>query len=202
MRRALAAALLIVVASCTPTAVRTGPRAFQRWLAADEARAPAFARFEAMLVREGVSGVVENRELWLTDRLAPECFVEPFVLPPEALWPRIVPALRYVRDYVKPAIGEVDVASGYRDEAFNACVQGAPQSAHREYFALDLVPADRRITRERLIAVLCPVHAREGPRYDIGMGIYRARRFHIDARGYRGWGEDHHGTSFPCSASG
>lgn len=202
MRRALAAALLIVVASCTPTAVRTGPRAFERWLAADEARAPAFARFEAMLVREGVFGVVENRELWLTDRLAPECVVEPFVLPPEALWPRIVPTLRYVRDYVKPAIGEVDVASGYRDEAFNACVQGAPQSAHREYFALDLVPKDRRITRERLIAVLCPIHAREGPHYDIGMGIYRARRFHIDARGYRGWGEDHHGTSFPCSASG
>jgi hypothetical protein len=201
MRRGFASAL-VLLAACAVQSAPAGPRAFERWLAADASRAPAFARFEALLEREGVSGVVTNRELWLTDRLAPECVVEPFVLPPEELWSRIVPTLRYIRDFVKPAVGELRVASAYRDDAFNACVQGASRSAHREYLALDLVPKDARVTRERLIALLCPIHAREGPRRNIGMGIYRARRFHIDARGYRGWGEDHRGTSFPCAVGG
>jgi hypothetical protein len=188
----------LALASCTPTAVPAGPREFEQWLAADAARPEAFARFEALLQREGVAGVLEGRELWLTDRLAPKCVVEPFVMPPEVWWPRIVPALRYIRDYVEPAVGDVTVASGYRDEAFNACVRGATRSAHREYYALDLAPRDTRITREELIETLCPIHARDGARFDIGMGIYRARRFHIDAHGYRGWGEDFHRATFPC----
>ena len=199
--RMLAALLVLMLASCTPKAVPAGAHEFERWLAAEAARVPAFARFEALLAREGVAGVVETRELWLTDRLAPECVVEPFVMPPEEIWPRIVPALRYIRDYVKPAVGAVSVASGYRDEAFNACVQGASRSAHREYYALDLVPHDVRMTRERLVAVLCPIHAREGPRFSIGMGVYRARRFHIDASGFRGWGEDFRRATFPCDAA-
>jgi uncharacterized protein YcbK (DUF882 family) len=92
----------------------------------------------------------------------------------------------------------VAVASGYRDPAFNECVGGATQSAHRGFHALDLVPTDAAVTRERFIEILCPIHAREGPRLDIGMGIYRARRFHIDATGYRGWGEDFRRATFPC----
>jgi len=197
--RSLGLALALALTACTQTAVPAGPREFGRWLAADASRAPAFARFEAMLAAEGVADVVPPRELWLTDRLAPECVVEPFVAPPEELWPHIVPALRYIRDYVEPAIGDVTVASGYRDPAFNECVQGAPQSAHRGFHALDLFPRDPRITRERLIDILCPIHAREGQRLSIGMGLYRARRFHIDATRYRGWGGDYRRTSFPCT---
>ena len=190
----------LAVACAQPVA--TDADTFQRWLAADPARAPAFARFEAMLAREGVAGVIESRELWLTDRLAPECVVEPFTMPPEEFWPRIVPALRFIRDYVKPAIGDVAVASSYRDDALNTCVHGASQSAHRNFDALDLVPVDDAVSREQLIGALCPIHAREGRRFGIGLGIYRARRFHIDARGYRGWGEDFHGATFPCRGNG
>jgi hypothetical protein len=86
--------------------------------------------------------------LWLTDQIRPECALEPFVLPPEAEWTNIVAALRYIRDYVVPAIGPVTVSSGYRDPAFNDCIQGAPRSAHRGFHALDLVPADPHVTRE------------------------------------------------------
>lgn len=199
MWRALGLAAALCLASCSPPAVPAGQREFERWLAADSARAPAFARFESMLAREGVADVVAPRELWLTDRLAPECVVEPFVMPPEELWPNIVPALRFIRDYVKPAVGEVTVASGYRDKQFNNCVGGAPQSAHRGFHALDLLPVDRSISRDALIARLCPIHAREGAVRHIGMGIYQARRFHIDALRYRGWGEDFHAKTFPCA---
>lgn len=197
MWRALGLALAL--SSCSPQAVPAGPREFERWLAADAARAPAFARFENMLAEEGVAEVLPARELWLTDRLAPECVVEPFVMPPEELWPRIVPALRFIRDHVKPAIGAVTVASGYRDQQFNECVGGAPQSAHRGFHALDLLPVERSIRRKELIAKLCPIHAREGRSGRIGLGIYKARRFHIDALRYRGWGEDFHAATFPCA---
>jgi hypothetical protein len=195
----MAIALALLTASCTPGAPPTGEAAFRRWLAADPARAPAFAKFEAMLAREDVANVVPSRELWLTDRLAPECVVDPFVMPPEELWANIVPALRFIRDHVKPAIGEVTVASGYRDEQFNKCVGGAPRSAHRGFHALDLLPVDRAIGRQELIAALCPIHARQGRTDHIGMGIYLARRFHIDGLRYRGWGEDFHAKTFPCA---
>jgi Peptidase M15 len=198
-RIVVAVALAMLVASCTPATPPTSEAAFQQWLAADVARAPAFRRFEAMLVRESVDDVVPSRNLWLTDRLAPECVVEPFAIPPEEEWPNVVPALRFIRDHVKPAIGEVTVASGYRDPEFNKCVGGAPRSAHRGFYALDLLPAHRAIGRKELIAILCPLHAREGRANHIGMGIYRARRFHIDALRYRGWGEDFHAATFPCT---
>lgn len=175
--------------------------AFQRWLGAVPDRAAAFARFEEMLKREAVASVVSNYELWLSDRLARECVVEPFTMPPEEIWTNIVPALHFIRDYVKPAIGEVTVASGYRDPQFNDCVGGAPQSAHRGFHALDLLPVDRKVTRRRLIEALCPIHAAEGPANRVGMGIYRARRFHVDGLRYRGWGEDHHAATFPCVRS-
>ncbi|MGD9980064.1 MAG: D-Ala-D-Ala carboxypeptidase family metallohydrolase [Hyphomonadaceae bacterium] len=160
----------------------------------------ALERFESMLAREGVADVLPVRELWFTDRIEQQCVAEPFVIPPEDMWRHIVPALRYIRDYVAPAIGPVTTASGYRDPEFNACVDGASRSAHRGFYALDLLPRDQRITRERLIEILCPIHAREGRRYNVGLGIYPARRFHFDTRCYRGWGHDHRGASFPCRA--
>jgi hypothetical protein len=187
----------LIIASCSSP---TSESAFRHWLAADPARAAGFARFEGMLRHEGVSGVVPNRELWLVDRNHPRCARAWYAIPPEANWPRIVPALRFIRDYVEPAVGEVRVVSAYRDAAFNACVGGASQSAHLGFYALDLVPRDWFVTRGRLIEALCPIHAREGPKAHIGLGIYNSRRFHIDGRRFRGWGADFRGTSFPCGA--
>ncbi len=199
MQRALALAIALMISACGQFGPAT-PRAFERWIAADPARAGSLARFETLLAREGVADVLPVRELWFVDRINPECVVEPFIIPPEETWPNIVPTLRYIRDHVVPAIGEVTVASGYRDPEFNTCIEGASRSAHRGFHALDLFPRDPLVTRERLIQILCPIHAAEGPRLNVGMGIYRARRFHIDAHGYRGWGEDFRGATFPCTA--
>ena len=71
----------------------------------------------------------------------------------------------------------------------------------RRFEALDLVPTDRAVTRERLIAALCPIHERDGARLNMGLGIYAGRRFHVDARSYRGWGADYHAATFPCWAA-
>ena len=36
--------------------------------------------------------------------------------------------LRYIRDWVKPAVGEVDAVSGYRNPQLNRCARGAERS--------------------------------------------------------------------------
>lgn len=195
VRAAMFGLVALIAGSCAGAHSQSG---FERWLTQDAARGAAFARFEGLLQSEGVAGVVQNYQLWRTDRLAPECVDETYIVPPQEMWGQIVPALRFIRDHVKPAIGDVEVMSAYRDPAFNACVGGASQSAHRSFHALDMVPVRSTVTRETLIATLCLVHAREGPPARIGFGIYRARRFHIDARSYRGWGEDFRAASFPC----
>lgn len=192
--------LAIVLATTTlVSCVRPGGVSrFQQWLAAEPGRAEAYERFEATLTQAGVSDVIANDQLRMVDQLKPACASEPFQVPPETDWPNIVAILEFVRDHVKPAIGDVEVVSGYRAEAFNECIGGASEGAHRSYHALDLVPADESIDRGALIARLCAVHAREGPRARAGLGIYSGRRFHVDTRGYRGWGVDHRGASFPC----
>jgi uncharacterized protein YcbK (DUF882 family) len=174
--------------------------AFERWLAADAARTESFARFEAVLQQEGVSGVVQSYQLWRVDQLRRECARAGFVAPPEQEWANIVATLRILRDQVVPAVGPLEVVSAYRDPEFNTCVQGASRSAHMSFHALDLVPADRTVTRDGLVAALCPIHAREGARLRMGLGIYAGRRFHVDATGYRGWGADYRWTSFPCAS--
>lgn len=188
-------ALAVVVAANVPA---QSASIFGEWRSANPLRDQAFGRFEAMLAEEGVANVIPAHELWLVDQIRPQCASEPFVQPPEEEWRNIVPALRFIRDHVEPAIGDVRVMSGYRDEAFNTCIRGATRSAHRSYRALDLVPVDESITRADLIALLCPIHESAGAAANIGLGIYTARRFHIDARGYRGWGHDHRGATFPC----
>lgn len=201
MKRSLAIAVLLLAACVSPLRPIATEREFVGWVGEDQRRADTFARFEALLRRENVAGVLPAYDLWIVDRLRARCVQAPFVEPPEELWPNIVATLRFVRDHVEPAIGEVRAVSGFRDEAFNACVGGAPASAHRQFYAVDLVPLDRRVSRETLIERLCVVHAREGPAGNVGLGIYRARRFHIDTRRYRGWGADHRAASFPCAST-
>lgn len=195
--------LAVLTAGCVaPRSPVATEAEFRRWSSEAPGRAEAAARFEAMLNAAGVGGVVPVYDLWIADRSKPKCLAEPFIAPPDREWPNIVPVLRFIRDHVEPAIGDVRVVSAYRDPAFNACVGGAPASAHKGFYAIDLLPADRTVTRDRLISTLCAIHQREGARAGIGLGIYGGRRFHIDARSYRGWGPDYRSASFPCRASG
>lgn len=195
------AMLLVLCAAMAASCAKVDSRAaFERWLAADAVRAESFARFEAGLQQEGVAGVVPTYELWRVDQLTEGCTKAGFLAPPEEDWANIVATLRILRDEVVPAVGPLEVVSGYRDGDFNACVRGASRSAHMSFHALDVVPVDRAVSRERLMAALCPIHARKGARLRMGLGIYDGRRFHVDATGYRGWGVDFRRTTFPCDA--
>src|SRR5262245_39903132 len=132
------ALLVVLCAAAIASCAKVDSRAsFERWLAADAARAESFARFEAALQQEDVADVVPTYELWRVDQLSEECAEGGFLAPPERDWANIFATLRILRDEVVPAVGPVEVVSGYRDQDFNACVHGASRSAHMSFHALD-----------------------------------------------------------------
>jgi len=192
-------ALLVAALLATPIRHRSLPSDADRFAAwrAGPAKADV-AAIEAYLAREGVGDVLPIADILRSDARWRRCpKVEPFAMPPKAMWPAMVPTLRYVRDHVVPAVGPVRVVSGYRDPVANICFKGAKASKHLQFAALDLMPAGK-VDRAALIAKLCPLHAQTGAANRVGLGIYVATRFHVDTAGFRRWGGDYHAASSPC----
>lgn len=177
---------------------RFSEAAFATWRDARPERTTQFAAFQSFLTQNGAADIIPAYQLWRTSSSSALCHTDAFVVPDRAHWPHIVTTLRFVRDQVRPAIGPVEAVSGYRDEALNACSGGARHSAHRTYYALDLVPLTANLDRAMLIDRMCAVHAGKGAQYNIGLGFYSARRFHIDSKSFRRWGADGTGKTSPC----
>ena len=171
---------------------------FRSWISgAGQNRADVTA-FGNFLTAQGVGSIVPLWELTRTSSSWAECGAEPFEAPPRDKWDHIVTTLKFVRDEVIPAVGAVEVVSGYRNAKLNACSDGAPKSAHREFFALDLTPVNAAVDRQQMIRSVCAAHARDGRAYDAGLGFYTGRRFHVDSNGFRKWGANGKGATSPC----
>jgi hypothetical protein len=162
---------------------------YRNWYAATPLHPVQVKAFNAYLTQWGVGGVVPTWQLFRTATSWERCGAQPFEVPPPAEWPHIVQTLRYINDYVIPAVGPVEPVSGYRNPALNVCAGGAPESAHKHYSAVDLVPL-RATTREQLMRTLCSAHARRGPDYGVGLGFYAFLRFHVDTTKFRRWNMD------------
>ena len=184
----------------------TSQAAFESWRTEDESRSLGYASFVAFLDERGVSSVVPPWQLLRIDaHYAARCDLPVFRLPPEELWPNIVPALRLVRDEVTPRIGAVEVLSSYRTPELNLCARGASRSNHLEFSALDLVTVERQGGAE-FYQRLCAMQEAAGPRTRMGLGAYydasqpgyAGGRFHIDADGFRSWGRSYTSASSPC----
>lgn len=169
---------------------------YRNWYAASPAHAVGVTNFNRYLVTYGVGGIVPTWQLIRTATSWHRCGAQPFEVPPASAWPNIVQTLRYVRDYVVPAVGPVEPVSAYRNPYLNVCAGGAIESAHRHYSAIDMVPL-RPVTREDLMRTLCAVHGRRGPDYGVGLGFYAFVRFHVDTTKYRRWGADTGSTTCP-----
>ena len=160
---------------------------YRLWFASLPDRAPSVQAFNDYLSGQGVGGVVPTWQLLRTASSWRKCAAEPFEVPPATEWPNLVETLRYVRDHVVPVVGPVEAVSVYRNAALNACAAGAPESAHRHLYAVDLVPL-RPTTRDALMRGLCAIHAWQGGGFDVGLGFYKGLRFHVDSKKYRKWG--------------
>lgn len=162
---------------------------YRSWYIAAPWRAAQVRAFNAYLATYEVAGVVPTWQLLRTATSWHRCGGQPFEVPPTSEWPHVVQTLRYVRDHVVPAVGPVEPVSAYRNPVLNACAGGAPESAHKHYSAIDLVPL-HPTTREQLMRTLCATQARRGHDYQVGLGFYAFLRFHVDTTKYRRWGAD------------
>lgn len=162
---------------------------YRAWYARASWRRDYVRSFHDYLTHHGVAGVVPTWQLLRTATSWRKCGSEPFEVPPVQEWPHLVQTLRYVQYHVVPAIGPVEPVSGYRNPHLNVCAGGAPESAHKSYSAIDLVPL-RPTTREQLMRTLCAVHSHRGGEYGVGLGFYAFLRFHVDTTKFRRWGTD------------
>jgi len=162
---------------------------YRSWYLADPNHAIQVKAFNDYLESAEVGGIVPTWQLLRTATAWKECGAQPFEVPPTSDWPHIIQTLRYVRDHVIPVVGPVEPVSGYRNPLLNKCAGGAPESAHKEGSAIDMVPL-QPITREVLIKSLCDVHTIQGARYDAGLGFYAFLRFHVDSTKFRRWNMD------------
>ena len=113
---------------------------YRSWYLAASWRAAQVKAFNDYLLGAQVGGILPTWQLLRTATSWKDCGGQPFEVPPTEEWPHMVQTLRYVRDYVIPAVGPVEPVSVYRNPSLNVCAGGAPESAHMLNSAIDLVP--------------------------------------------------------------
>jgi hypothetical protein len=181
--------------------------AFERWLALDERNAREFSAFEAYLSKQGVRYVVPSWQLVRSDgSVGARCTGEPFAVPPRALWPNVVPVLRFVAREIVPHTGPLEANSAWRSEKANKCARGASRSRHLTFAGVDFV-TQRKVENRQLFKLLCGLQAKLGPPSRFGLGAYfdpaapgknSKGQFHIDLAGYRTWGFGYGGGTSAC----
>jgi hypothetical protein len=162
---------------------------YRSWYLAAPWRGVQVKAFNDYLTGAQVGGIVPIWQLLRTATSWKDCGAQPFEVPPPDEWPHMVQTLRYIRDFVIPAVGPVEPVSVYRNPSLNACAGGAPESAHKLDSAVDLVPL-KPIDRLTLMRTLCGVHTGHGEPYNAGLGFYAYLRFHVDSTKYRRWNMD------------
>jgi len=162
---------------------------YRAWIMAAPIRSSLVAGFNHYLVDNRVAGIVPTWQLLRTASSWHHCGAQPFEVPPPEEWPHVVQTLRYINDYVIPTVGPVEPVSGYRNPSLNVCAGGAPESAHKHYSAIDMVPL-RPITRQAMMRALCGSHTEHGAAYHAGLGFYAFMRFHVDSTKFRRWNMD------------
>lgn len=160
---------------------------YRIWVAADPRHSLRLAAYTDYLRAAGVGDVVPIWQLARTASDWHKCGQPAFEVPPTEAWGSIVNTLRFVRDHVKPAVGEVEALSAYRNPVLNACAGGSRESVHQQNVGVDLIPV-YPFSRNDLMSRLCTVHARAGRSSNAGLGFYVGIRFHIDVWKYRAWG--------------
>ena len=204
MRRLLSIAALGALAFAAPapaadTAKGQSHADYLAWLAKSPTARAQVIGFKAYLSMKDVDDVLPTWQLVRTASMWRECNGPRFEVAPFTEWDHIRETLRFVKNHVEPVIGEVQAVSGYRNAELNQCSGGAKASAHRHFFALDLMPL-RDLARNGMIRSLCAIHDWRGRGYDIGLGFYSGLRFHVDSKSYRRWGSDGKSATSPCNA--
>lgn len=186
LRAALLSVLAILLCACSNTPVRpTGPADFQHFIVNGNHQY-TLRNFELQLRRSRVDHVIPTYQLlrqgtdWRNNRLPQYAF------PAAADWPKMIRTLKFMRRFVIPAIGPVEVVSGFRTPTYNLAAGGAARSKHLSFSALDVKPRSA-ISRQQLHKRLLKIWHTHGKGLHMGLGLYSGNRFHIDTAGHRKW---------------
>lgn len=98
----------------------------------------------------------------------------------------MIPTLRFVKKELLPIIGPIEVNSGYRSKEYNKLAGGVKNSKHLSFCALDLKPVEDMSLKD-MQKKLLKLWKKRGKRYQLGLGLYSGKFFHIDTCGYRKW---------------
>jgi hypothetical protein len=170
------AALAIAALFATPALAASLPEGqskadYLAWLARDAGARTQVLSFKSYLDAAGVEDVVPTWQLIRTASKWRACDGPRFEVAPTSEWVNIAETLRFVKAHVEPAIGDVEAVSGFRNEDLNRCSGGAKASAHRHFFALDLVPVSGDISRASMVSSICRAHGESGRGLGIGLGF-------------------------------
>jgi hypothetical protein len=201
---AFALAALFVILAGTPSHAQERVEGqskadYLAWLSRDPGARTMVLSFKSYLHAADVDGVVPTWQLVRTASKWRDCGGPRFEVAPANEWTHIAATLSFVKAEVEPVIGRVEAVSGFRNEELNQCAGGAKASAHRHFYALDLVPIDEDLSRAALIRDICDIHQAAGRSFSIGLGFYTGMRFHLDSKGFRRWGADGSGATSPCA---
>jgi uncharacterized protein YcbK (DUF882 family) len=152
---------------------------------------------QSFLQKQNAGSVIPLHQLLRSDTKWRKCGAQPFSVPPKDQWHHIIPTLALIKTEVQPLLGPVEALSVYRSPDINRCIKGASHSFHLRFHAIDMKPA-QGIARAEIIQKLCALHAQKGKALNMGLGIYKGTRFHIDTVGYRRWGHDYTASTSPC----
>lgn len=191
--------LLAAPASAQAQAEGQSKADYLAWLSRDAGARTMVLSFKSFLEAADVDGVVPTWQLVRTASKWRDCGGPRFEVAPAQEWVNIADTLRFVKNEVEPVIGDVQPVSGFRNAELNQCSGGAKASAHRHFYALDLVPVDEDVSRAALIRDVCRIHNAAGREFGIGLGFYSGMRFHLDSKGYRRWGANGSGATSPCA---
>lgn len=167
---------------------------FEAWRAS---RTAEVAAYESFLRAEGLHELAPLYQLLRSASSWQDCAAEPFAIPPEERWPAVRGVLSLLRTLRERGVlrAPLEVHSTHRDEALNACAGGAPRSAHRLAYAVDLTLPGQSDAAE----ALCTFWREHGRDWRMGLGRYPSGRLHIDTLGWRSWGADGSSRSALCA---
>ena len=94
--------------------------------------------------------------------------------------------MKLIQKEIYPVIEQVEVVSGYRSKEYNQKAGGAKNSHHLYFGAVDLIPKTQ-ISKNKMNSVLISIWDKQGKKYNIGLGLYSKKRFHLDTFKYRKW---------------
>jgi hypothetical protein len=193
------AALFASPSLAAPPAEGQAKADYLAWLARDPGARAQILGFKQYLDMNQVEDVIPTWQLVRTASMWRECSGPRFEVAPFTEWQHIADTLKFVENHIEPVIGDVEAVSGFRNAELNQCSGGAKESAHRRFFALDLMPV-REVARDTMVRSLCRIHDWRGDGYDIGLGFYSGLRFHVDSKGFRRWGSNGKSATSPCNS--